>query len=197
MWTEDTAWITEEEEATAMSLRVDGSVVPYEGNSSSRSKRETVEDAATATGAAGAGASATKFFKTSAQKVNRISTTMAETSRAVETPVRQSRSLINGFKINYRNFTQQIAEWAERTNMPGFMKALFTGKASSIIGKGAAVFVFITGLGEIFHMFMRNINNVGMKMATMTASPEDFDKFEYMSDREAFARYYANQRRYY
>ena len=39
-----------------MSLRVDGSVVPYEGNSSNRSKRETVEDAATATGAAGAGA---------------------------------------------------------------------------------------------------------------------------------------------
>lgn len=180
-----------------MSLRVDGSVVPYEGNSSNRSKRETVEDAATATGAAGAGASATKFFKTSAQKVNRISTTMAETSRAVETPVRQSRSLINGFKINYRNFTQQIANWAEQSNMPKFMKVFFTGQAGKVIGKGAAVFVFITGIGEVFHTLMKNIDNVGMKMATMTSSPEDYDSFEYMSDREAFARYYANQRRYY
>ena len=197
MWTEDTAWITEEEEATAMSLRVDGSVVPYEGNSSSRSKRETVEDAATATGAAGAGASATKFFRASAEKVNRISATTAETARAVEAPVRQSRSLINGFKINYRNFTKQIANWAEQSNMPNFMKAMFTGEIGKVIGKVAAVFVFITGVGEIFHMLMKNINNVGMKMATMTASPEDYDSFEYMSDREAFARYYANQRRYY
>ena len=185
----------------AMSLSVEKSnIVQYTGNQSSRSNREKVEDAATATGAAGAGAAATrssalKFFK-SAEKMNHATGVAAQTTRALEAPVSKSRSLINGFKINYRNLTEQIAAWAEKTNMPKFMKIMFTGEVGKVIGKGAAVFVFITGLGEIFHMFMRNINNVGMKMATMTASPEDFDKFEYMSDREAFARYYANQRRY-
>ena len=185
-----------------MSLKIEKSnIVQYEGNPSSRSKREKVEDAATATGAAGAGAAATrssalKFFK-SAEKMNHATGVVAQTSRAIEAPVNQSRSLINGFKINYRNFTKQIAEWAERTNMPKFMKAMFTGQAGKLIGQGAAVFVFITGLGEIFHTLTKNINNVGMKMATMTSAPEDYDHFEYMSDREAFARYYANQRRYY
>lgn len=178
-----------------MSLKVDNSLVPYEGSSSTRSKREKVEDAATATGAAGAGASATKFFRNSAQRVNRITSAVEQTSRAVEAPVRQSRSLINGFKINYRNFTKQIANWAEQSNMPKIIKTLFTGQAGKVIGKGAAVFVFITGLGEVFHTLMKNVNAIGNRMATMAASPEDYDQFEYMSAREAYARYYANQRR--
>jgi len=136
-------------------------------DTSKKSKREHVEDAATVTGGVGAGAAATrggamKFFK-SAEKINRVSSIADQTSRALEAPVRQTNSLWNAMKLNYNKFTKQISRWAEASNMPKFMKGIFTGKLGAIIGGGAAVFVFITGIGEVIRTASNNIYTLSAK----------------------------------
>ncbi len=177
-------------------------LIPYTGNSNTqnRSNRDRVEDAATVTGATGAGVAATrgnalKFFKTSAENLNKVSGTAAQATKAVAEPVKQSRSLINAFRINYKNITEQIAKWAETSGMPNFMKPLFKGALGAAIGKGAAIFVFISGIGEVFHTLLNNVNRAGMKMAQATQSPfETYDKFEYMSPEEYYYRMYYRNR---
>ena len=179
-----------------MAIRsIDNSVVPYTGNDNQyRSNRDKVEDAAAVTGATGASAaasrsSALKFFKSSATKVNTLSGTAAEITNAVEVPAKQSKSLFNALKINYKNITGQISRWAEASHMPKFMKALFMGKLGNFIGGGAALFVFVTGIAEVFQTLMKNVNNVGLKMSTVTSNPYgDFDTFEYMDPREYMYR---------
>ena len=186
------------------------SMIKYDigfGNSdnSSRTKREKVEDAATATGAAGAGVAATrgggtalKFFK-SAENMNYATGVAAHATKAVEEPVRKSRSLFNAFKINNKTIGEQISAWAERTNMPNFMKAMFKGSVGKFLGRGAAVFVFITGIGEVFHTLMKNLNNVGEKMSRVASNPytsQSYDKYEYMDPREVLYWYMKNQAKY-
>ncbi len=177
--------------------RIDSSVIPYTSNDNqSSSKRDKVEDAAAVTGATGASAaagrsSALKFFKSSASKVNTLSGTAAEITNAVEVPAKQSKSLLNALRINYKNITGQISRWAEASKMPNFMKAMFTGKLGSFLGGGAALFVFVTGVAEVFQTLMKNVNNVGIKMSTVTSNPYgDFDTFEYVDPREYMQRMY-------
>lgn len=191
-------WTIAETEVLVMDISFGHSLVPYTDfesrSSQSKTNRDRVEDAATVTGATGAGAAATrgsalKFFKTSAGKVNTITGAAADITNAVEAPARQSKSLLNAFRINYRNFTNQIANWAEASKMPNFMKAMFTGKLGAFIGKGAAVFVFTTGIAEVFSTLMKNANKLGVKMSTVTSDPYgEYDKFEYMDPREYMYR---------
>lgn len=166
---------TGQQEVTLMPLSITPKMVTFTSNDYSqpqRSRREQVETAATVTGGVGAGAAATrggalKFFK-SADKFNAVTKTATEAAQAVQKPAQQTRSLMNAFKINYKNFTKQIAEWAEASKMPKFMKGIFTGKLGKVIGKGAAVFVFITGIGEVFSTLLNNMDKVGVKLATST-----------------------------
>lgn len=121
-----------------------------------------VEEAATVTGAAGAGCSATrgaafKMFKSS-EKVRNAFNNAAGTVNAINKPLKQSNSLLNALKVNYRNFTSDIKSWAKASNMPGFMKAMFTGSLGKVIGGIAAVFVFVTGLGEVINTFANKVN---------------------------------------
>ena len=134
-------------------------------DSHQKSNREKVENAAAVTGGVGAGAAATrggamKFFK-SAENLNRVSNTAVKTSKALQTPVRQTNSLLNAFRVNYKNFTKQIGEWAEASKMPKFMKGIFKGKLGGFIGGGAAVFVFITGIGEVISTASNNLYRLG------------------------------------
>lgn len=134
-------------------------------NNPTKSNRERVEDAAAVTGGVGAGAAATrggamKFFK-SAENLNRVSNTAVRTSKALQTPVKQTNSLLNAFRVNYRNFTKQVGEWAEASKMPKFMKGIFKGKLGGFIGGGAAVFVFITGIGEVISTASNNLYKLG------------------------------------
>lgn len=140
-----------------------------------RTRRDKIEDAAAVTGGVGAGAAATrgnafKMFKTS-EKLRTVVTGASEVTGAVAQPVKQSKSVWNAFKLNYTKFTSEIAEWAKNSKMPNFMKVLFTGKLASAIGKGAAVFVFISGIGEIIDTCVKNAQNVSTKVSTITTNP--------------------------
>ncbi len=130
-------------------------------------RRERVGEAAVVTGAAGAGVTATrgaafKMFK-STEKLNRVVNNIAEGANLVNQPIKQSNSLWNALKLNYRQLKLDIAAWAKNSRMPAFMKGLFTGKLGSIIGGGGALFVFITGLFEVADTFM---NKVGVNLAS-------------------------------
>ncbi len=132
-------------------------------------RRERVGEAAAVTGAAGAGVTATrgaafKMFK-STEKLNRVVNNIAEGANLVNQPIKQSNSLWNALKINYRQLKVDIATWAKNSKMPSFMKGLFTGKLGSIIGGGGALFVFVTGLFEVANTFM---DKVGVNLATKT-----------------------------
>lgn len=150
-----------------MLLSVSPKMVSFAGTStpSAKTRKEKVEDAAAVTGGVGAGAAATrggsalKFFK-SAEKMNEVTKTAANAANALEKPATQTKSLLNAFRVNYRNFTKQIAEWAEASSMPKFMKGIFTGKLAGAVGRGAAVFVFITGVGEVIGTVLSGINKV-------------------------------------
>ena len=154
-----------------MVLSVSPKIVTFTGEASNpKSRRDKVEDAATATGGVGAGVAATrggalKFFK-SAEKINQVTGTAAKATSVIEKPAKQTVSLLNAFKVNYRNFTKQVAEWAEASKMPKFMKGIFTGKLGNILGKGAAVFVFISGIGEVIHTLLNNLTTAGATFST-------------------------------
>ena len=150
--------------------------VTFTGNDPiERTNREKVEDAATVTGGVTAGVVATrgnafKMFKTSA-KLRTVTDGAAEVAGAVAQPVKQSKSIWNAFKLNCESIKTQISNWAKNSKMPNFMKVLFTGKLGSAIGKGAAVFVFISGVGEVIETFLKNANKVSNKFSTVTANP--------------------------
>jgi len=158
-----------------MLLSVTPKIVTFTANDDTRSRREKVEDAAAVTGGVGAGAAATrgqafKCFKTS-EKLRTMVNGASEATAAVAQPVKQTQSLWNACRLNYQNFKTSIANWAEASRMPKFMKAMFTGKLGSAIGKGAAVFVFVSGIGEVFDTCVKNADKLGVKMSTMAANP--------------------------
>lgn len=138
--------------------------VTFTGNSSPSDddkRRENVGAAAAATGAAGAGYSATrgaafKMFKSS-EKLRGTINTVAEGATLVSKPIKQSNSLWNALKVNYRQLRLDIANWAKASKMPNFMKAMFTGKLGAIIGGGASIFVFLTGITEVVDTFANNV----------------------------------------
>ena len=151
-----------------MSLSISPKIVTFTGTGADqlKTRREQVENAATATGGVGAGVAATrggalKFFKSSAQRVNSATNTAVQATRALEKPVKQTNSLWNAFKINGKSIGKQIAEWAEASKMPKFMKYIFKGALGKALGQGAAVFVFITGCGEVLSTAMNNMYKVG------------------------------------
>ncbi len=145
--------------------------VTFTGENSQRKdeRRERVGDAAVVTGGVGAGYTATrgaafKMFKTS-EKLRGTINTVAEGANVVSKPLKQTNSLWNALKVNYRQLRLDIANWAKASKMPKFMKGLFTGKLGAIIGGGASVFVFITGVSEVFNTFIN-------KLSTITSNPE-------------------------
>ncbi|MBR6098939.1 hypothetical protein IKP85_04260 [bacterium] len=159
-----------------MPLSIAPKIVTFTGTETTaqhKSRRDQVENAAAATGGVGAGVAATrggggalKFFRTSAETVNKASVTANRATHALETPVRQTNSLWNAFKLNGKSIGKQIAEWAEASKMPKFMKVLFTGQFGKALGLGAAVFVFITGVGEVISTLMNNLYKVGATLSS-------------------------------
>jgi hypothetical protein len=152
-----------------MQLSVNPKIVTFAGTgnerSQSRTRKEQVEDAATATGGVGAGVAATrggamKFFNT-AKKLDTATALASSATKAAEVPIKQTNSLWNAFRLNCKGISTQIANWAEGTNMPNFMKYLFKGGLGKIIGRGAAVFVFITGLGEVVRTVSNHLYKAG------------------------------------
>lgn len=131
-------------------------------------RREHVGDAAKATGAAGAGYAATrgasfKMFQSS-QKLNRFVNGVAEGANTINQPIKQSNSLWKALKLNYKNLTRDIAQWAENSKtLPRFIKPLFTGMLGKFIGGAAAVFVFISGVGEVVDTFANNVSKTASK----------------------------------
>ena len=83
-----------------------------------------------------------------------------EATKALIEPAKQSKSLWNALKLNYQNFKTGIATWAKASNMPNFMKVMFTGKLGKAIGGVAAVFVFISGIGEITNTLTRTLGGI-------------------------------------
>lgn len=138
--------------------------------SQQKSRREKVEDAATVTGGVGAGAAATKgtnafkYFKSS-EKLRGVVNSAATTTEAIAKPAQQTKSLWNALKLNYKNLKIDIAEWAKASKMPNFMKGMFTGKLGSMLGGVASVFVFISGVGEVFHTLLNNVNKINTQVS--------------------------------
>ena len=128
------------------------------GNSDRDDKRhERVGDAAAATGAAGAGYSATRG---AAFKAFRSSENVAKALNAMNQPVRETSSLWNALKVNAKRLKLDIASWAEKSRMPKFMKGMFTGKLGGAIGGVASVFVFVAGLAEVYDAFLHKLSNL-------------------------------------
>lgn len=131
-------------------------------------RREHVGDAAKATGAAGAGYAATrgasfKMFQSS-QKLNRFVNGVAEGVQTINQPIKQSNSLWKAIKLNYKNLTRDIAQWAKNSKtLPNFIKPLFTGMLGKFIGGAAAVFVFISGVGEVIETFANKVGKTASK----------------------------------
>lgn len=139
-------------------------------NASNREKnRQRVDDAAVVTGGVGAGVTATRSASfrmfNSANKLNKTVNGIAEGARAVSEPVTKSQSLWNALKLNYRKLTSDIATWAKNSNMPKFLKPIFTGKLASIFGGTAAVFVFVTGAVDVFTTAVAQLSKVGNNLS--------------------------------
>ena len=134
------------------------------------SRNDNVVEAAAVTGGVGAGCAAARggkafsAFKSSA-KLRSAVTGAAEATEAMVKPINQSKSLWNAFKINAKNLRTSIANWAKNSKMPKFMKGLFTGKLGKAIGGLAAVFVFITGVGEVVRTFAYDLDKINKKAA--------------------------------
>lgn len=144
------------------------------GNSSqSLSNREKnkqkVDEAAVVTGGVGAGITATRSasFKmfNSANKIGKTVNGITEGAKAMTEPVKQSQSLWNALKLNYRKLTSNIATWAKKSNMPEFIKPIFTGKLASILGGAASLFVFLTGSVQVFTTAVSKLTEVGNKLS--------------------------------
>ena len=151
--------------------------INYTGyNPQPKTGRDKVDDAAAVTGGVGAGVAATrgngafKYFKSS-EKLRGVVNKAAETERALTVPVKQSKSIWNALKLNYANLKKGIADWAKASKMPKFMKAMFTGKLGKVISGGAAVFVFISGVGEIAHTLVSNVSRIGDQASYVTSNP--------------------------
>jgi len=150
-----------------MPLSVTGSNLVSFGNTAASKddrRRERVGEAAAVTGAAGAGYSATrgatfKMFNSSSKAARGINT-LANSARAVNQPIRESNSLWNAFKVNYRQLSSDIAKWAQKSNMPNFMKAMFTGKLGAFCGGVGALFVFVTGVSEVISTFSEKVSHL-------------------------------------
>lgn len=124
------------------------------GENQQRTGRDNVEDAAKATGVAGATTGgAMKFFKSA----NKASSTAVQTTRALQEPIKQTNSLFNTFRGTMTELFNQLSDWARGSNMPRFMKSIFTSKFGAFLGGVAAVFVFITGIGEVFNTASYNL----------------------------------------
>jgi hypothetical protein len=140
-------------------------------NRDAKTRREKVEDAATVTGGVGAGAAATrgstafKYFKSS-EKLRSVVNGTSKAAQALSEPAQRTRSLWNALKVNYKSLKIDIANWAKASKMPKFMKGMFTGKLGSFLGGGAALFVFISGVGEVIDTTMKNINKLGVELST-------------------------------
>lgn len=127
-------------------------------------RKERVGEAAAVTGGVGAGYTATrgaafKMFRSS-ERLRGTINTLAEGVNVVNKPLKQTNSLWNALKVNYRQMRLDIAQWAKASKMPKFMKAVFTGKLGAVLGGGAAVFVFISGVSEVFNTFLNKLSTV-------------------------------------
>ena len=142
---------------------------PQQSYSSREKNKQKVDEAAVVTGGVGAGLTATRSagFKmfNSATKLNRTVNGIAEGAQAMTEPVKQSKSLWNALKLNYRKLTSDIANWAKNSKMPSFLKPIFTGKLASILGGAAAVFVFVTGAVQVFTTAVSKLSKVGNKLS--------------------------------
>ncbi len=124
--------------------------------------RERVGEAAAATGAAGAGVSATrsgafKMFKTSSKLAGGMNAA-TDSLKLVNQPIKQTSSLWNAFRVNAKQLRHDVIAWAENSKMPGFMKSIFRGGLGKAIGSVAAVFVFTAGVGEIARTFLGQLS---------------------------------------
>ena len=119
----------------------------------------TAANAAFVVGGAGAGAKAFRAFPSGAQ-VSRGITMANQATEAMVKPINQSKSLWNALKVNTKKLTSSIANWAKNSKMPKFMKAMFTGKFGKAIGGLAAVFVFITGVGEVVRTAVYDLDKI-------------------------------------
>ena len=141
-------------------------VVNFTSNNAERDdkRHERVGDAAAATGAAGAGYSATRgaAFKAfrSSENVAKAVNNAANGLNAMNQPVRETSSLWNALKVNAKRLKLDIASWAEKSRMPKFTKGMFTGKLGGAIGGVASVFVFVAGLAEVYDAFLHKLSNL-------------------------------------
>lgn len=120
--------------------------------------REKVGEAAAATGVAGAGYSATR---SAAFKAFNSSKKLADGAQALGQPIKQTNSIWNALRLNYRNLTNSIKTWAQESKMiPKFAKPLFTGVVGKFIGGVAAVFVFINGVSEVIDTVANSANKM-------------------------------------
>lgn len=141
-----------------MSLSISPKLISFTaGENHQRTGRDNVEDAAKATGVAGATTGAMKFFKSA----NKASSTAVQTTRALQEPIKQTNSLFNTFRGTKTELFNQLSDWARGSNMPRFMKSIFTSKFGAFLGGVAAVFVFITGIGEVINTASNNLYRLG------------------------------------
>lgn len=137
--------------------------IAFTGNpDDNRGGNDGVKEAAFVTGGVGMtakGAKAFRAFPSGAQVSNGI-TTVTKATDAMVKPINQSKSLWNALKVNTKKLTSSIANWAKNSKMPKFMKAMFTGKFGKAIGGLAAVFVFITGVGEVVRTAVYDLDKI-------------------------------------
>ena len=121
-----------------------------------------VRDTAFIVGGAGAAAGGAKAFRAfpSGAQVSRGITMANQATEVMVKPINQSKSLWNALKVNTKKLTSSIANWAKNSKMPKFMKAMFTGKFGKAIGGLAAVFVFITGVGEVVRTAVYDLDKI-------------------------------------
>lgn len=141
--------------------------VSFSGNKyltgdNSENRRDPVAGAAAATGGIGATCSATrgssfKMFANS-KKVTSAINNVVDGANVAAKPISQTSSVWNAMKLNYHKFTGEIGKWAESSNMPKFVKSMFKGKLASVFGGAAAVFVFVSGIVDIWKTFGDKIN---------------------------------------
>ncbi len=149
-----------------MMLAVEG--VSYTGNGSGNDERrvratEVGVGAGATVGGAKYGINAFKRFKLN--KVGDVVQLSGKTTQAIRDAAnvgKKSKTLWNRMLMNAKTYKESIINWGKSLKVAKWMKPIFESKAfakvSAAIGGVTAVFVFISGIGEMGNTFSKLAN---------------------------------------
>lgn len=134
-------------------------------NNKDNDKKHVTSEVATATGATAAGATAAKngtfnMFR-SAKNVKMMSKSTTDAVKLSAQSAKEAKGLLGAFTRTAKAIKASIVKWGETATNSKLLKPLLTNKLfrglAGCLGAGVAVFITISGIGDIFNTFTNEV----------------------------------------